>query len=77
MQKTIEISEFSGKLEDLVNSALAGEDIVIARDEMPLVRLTVVAAPLRKRVAGLSQGMAWISEDFDDPLPDEFWLGEE
>jgi hypothetical protein len=33
--------------------------------------------PLKKRVAGLGEGTIWISSDFDDPLPDEFWLGEE
>lgn len=29
----------------------------------------------RPRVLGLHQDMGWISEDFNDPLPDEFWLG--
>jgi hypothetical protein len=29
-----------------------------------------------KRIPGLNAGMIWISDDFDDPLPDEFWLGE-
>lgn len=27
------------------------------------------------RVAGLQKGKVWISEDFDDELPDEFWGG--
>ncbi|MDZ7706111.1 MAG: hypothetical protein U5L04_16700 [Trueperaceae bacterium] len=27
------------------------------------------------RVAGLHAGEGWLSEDFDEPLPDEFWLG--
>lgn len=30
-----------------------------------------------QRIPGLHQGMGWISDNFDDPLPDEFWLGEE
>jgi hypothetical protein len=29
----------------------------------------------RQRVAGLHQGAARVSEDFDEPLPDEFWMG--
>lgn len=29
------------------------------------------------RIAGLNRGRIWVSEDFDAPLPDEFWLGEE
>jgi hypothetical protein len=35
---------------------------------------TLDAAP--PRVAGLNRGQIWVSEDFDAPLPDEFWLGE-
>lgn len=27
------------------------------------------------RVSGLGKGKWWASEDFDAPLPDEFWLG--
>jgi predicted HTH domain antitoxin len=30
-----------------------------------------------KRQAGLGSGKFWMSEDFDEPLPDEFWLGDE
>jgi hypothetical protein len=26
-----------------------------------------------KRVFGLHQGKIWISDDFNDPLPDELW----
>ena len=29
------------------------------------------------RVPGLHQGEIWMSEDFNDPLLDEFWLGED
>jgi hypothetical protein len=28
------------------------------------------------RVLGLYEGQGWMSEDFDQPLPDEFWLGQ-
>ena len=29
-----------------------------------------------ERVLGLHEGMVWMSDDFDEPLPDEFWFGE-
>jgi hypothetical protein len=29
------------------------------------------------RIPGLHQGQIWMSEDFNQPLPDEFWLGED
>jgi hypothetical protein len=34
-------------------------------------------APLADRQPGLHPGAFVISDDFDDPLPDSFWLGEE
>ncbi|MEL6526763.1 MAG: DUF2281 domain-containing protein [Chloroflexota bacterium] len=30
-----------------------------------------------ERVPGLHAGTTWMSDDFDAPLPDEFWLGDE
>jgi predicted DNA-binding antitoxin AbrB/MazE fold protein len=30
-----------------------------------------------KRKLELFRGEFWMSDDFDDPLPDSFWLGEE
>ncbi len=29
----------------------------------------------RPRIPGLDTGSTWVSEDFDEPLPDSFWLG--
>ena len=30
---------------------------------------------MNQRVAGLHAGTAWMSDDFDELLPDAFWLG--
>jgi hypothetical protein len=30
--------------------------------------------PIEKRIAGLHAGAIHTSEDFDEPLPDEFWI---
>lgn len=32
---------------------------------------------LGKRTPNLHRGVFEMSDDFDDPLPDEFWLGED
>jgi hypothetical protein len=34
-------------------------------------------APSGKRIMGLHRGMITTTEDFDEPLPDEFWLGKD
>ena len=33
--------------------------------------------PSALRTPGLHAGKYWIAEDFDAPLPDSFWLGQE
>ena len=30
----------------------------------------------RERQLGVLKGKVWMSDDFDEPLPDAFWLGE-
>jgi len=29
-----------------------------------------------ERIAGLNKGEIWMSDDFNDELPDDFWVGE-
>ncbi len=31
----------------------------------------------KARVLGLHEGQIWVADDFDAPLPDVFWMGEE
>lgn len=48
-------------------------------DKQTLIDRLGEVVPRQTRVAGLHEhlGHAWMSEDFDEPLPDAFWLGEE
>lgn len=41
-------------------------------------RTALMPKPGKPRVLGLhaNTGPFWMSDDFNDPLPDEFWLGE-
>ena len=80
--KTMDISEARIRFDELLSFVEAGDEIIIARDEKPMARLVPVQGapayvPGKKRTPGLGRGEGWISEDFDDPLPDEFWMGEE
>lgn len=73
--KTINILEDQPQLSELVDLALAGEDVIIAEGARPLVRLVPVGPPRSKRVAGLSRDAFQVSDDFDEPLPEQFWTG--
>ena len=58
-------------LSRLVNEALAGEEVVIARHHRPLVRLTVVEnSPPGRSIGGLPGLVLRMENSFDDPLED-------
>lgn len=68
----IPLAEASEELVRLVEAALQGEEIVIFKDNQPVVKLTLVE-PVQKRrpaKAGSAKGQVWMSEDFDEPLED-------
>ncbi len=78
MTQTVSVDEAQNKLPDLLALASAGNEVIITEDGAPVARLVpVVAHSKKKLVAGLNRGTVSMSEDFDHPLPDEFWLGQE
>jgi hypothetical protein len=44
--------------------------------DVPATRETHHPSELPPRILGLNRGAMKMSDDFDEPLPDEFWLGE-
>ena len=67
---TYNLYDAKNSLSDLVERAVNGEEIVIARRNLPAVRLTpVVEKP--KRVFGASKGLFTVPDSFFDPLPDD------
>ena len=57
-------------LSRLVDQALAGEEVVIARNGTALVRLAPVEPTGKRRVLGKDQGKIFIADDFDAPMPE-------
>ncbi|HEY6804880.1 MAG TPA: type II toxin-antitoxin system Phd/YefM family antitoxin [Pyrinomonadaceae bacterium] len=78
MVQTVSVDEAQTKLPDLLAQASAGNEVIITEHGTPVARLVPFIGPSKgKRVAGLNRGTVSMSEDFDKPLPDEFWLGQE
>ncbi len=75
MTKTVDIRDAQAQLPELLSLAQAGNEVIISEGDRPVARLVPIPSPGRKRVMGLHRGAAWMSEDFDEPLPDGFWLG--
>ena len=69
--ETINIYQAKTQLSKLVDRVEKGEEIVIARNGRPVVRITQLRPEKRPIVFGLLEGEAIVPEDFDDPLPDD------
>lgn len=75
MTKTVSVQEAETQLDALIDLAEQGEEVVIAKNNQAKVRLVPLAVKRKEqRVFGQHRGQAWISEDFDAPLPEDFWL---
>ena len=68
--KTIALEDVQASLDTLFALVREGSEVIIMDGDKPLARVSPVE--LGKRVPDLHPG-AWISDDFDEPLPDEFW----
>jgi antitoxin (DNA-binding transcriptional repressor) of toxin-antitoxin stability system len=77
MTKTVDVEEAKTRLPELLSLALEGNEVIISEGDKPVVRLVPFSENAQRRVADLNKGEIWVSDDFDDPLPDEFWAGAE
>ncbi|MFO0959668.1 MAG: type II toxin-antitoxin system prevent-host-death family antitoxin [Isosphaeraceae bacterium] len=60
-----DIHAAKGRLSQLVASALSGEEVIIARDGLPIVRLVPIRADETPRSGGQWKGRVRIADDFD------------
>jgi antitoxin (DNA-binding transcriptional repressor) of toxin-antitoxin stability system len=73
--KTIELSAAEGQLAELVAEAAAGTEVILTEGSTPRARLVALPSGSAGRVPGLHPASMEASDDFDAPLPDEFWAG--
>jgi len=71
MQKIIDVEEAQARLKELLSQDLEQVEFILVQDNKPVARIV----PISSRVAGLHPGAIWTSADFDEPLADEFWVG--
>lgn len=66
------IAQAKAHFSELVKIAMLGEDVVIARDNKPLLRLVPITSDTRQRKPGSAKGQILaIAPDFDE-LPGDF-----
>lgn len=75
----VNMHEAKSQLSRLVEQAMAGEDVVIARAGRPVARLVPYVEARHTRVPGRWKGQVWVAPDFDDideELADLFYGGQ-
>ncbi len=75
LTKTVDVQEAQTNLQELLSLVSKGAEIILTEGTIPLARLVPITLPSTARVAGLHAGAVWTSEDFDEPLPEDFWSG--
>jgi prevent-host-death family protein len=67
----VTIHEAKTHLSKLIRKALAGEEVVIARRNRPLVKLVVLPeVDQHRRIGGAKGLIEFMADDFDAPLED-------
>lgn len=66
----VNLYDAKNQLSKLVAEAVAGADIVIAKNGRPQVRLQPIEANAPREL-GVFQGLFSVPDDFDEPLPAE------
>lgn len=61
----VNLTETSQDLIQLVEAALHGEEIIILKDNKPVVKLTLVEPAQRRPQFGSAKGLITLSDDFD------------
>ena len=66
----ITLESISETLRDIVEAALNGEDVIITKNNQPVIKLIPVSLVKQPRQPGSAKGLVIISDDFDEPLDD-------
>jgi antitoxin (DNA-binding transcriptional repressor) of toxin-antitoxin stability system len=66
----INIEEAKSNLPDLIDAAINGEEVVIAKDAQHVVKLVPISQIKPRPQFGSAQGLISMSDDFDEPLAD-------
>jgi len=64
------VFEAKALLSQLIEKAMAGEEVIITRYNKPMVRLVPVEEKRPQIQFGSKLGPGWVAPDFDAPLPD-------
>lgn len=75
--KSIEVFPNAPTLQEVVEIAKQESGVMLTKSGQPIAQVIPIPEKPARRIAPLHPGVWKVSDDFDEPLPDEFWLGKE
>lgn len=77
MTRTVDINELKNSIQAVIALTKGGDEIVLEENGEAIARVTPISEEPqseKERVLGLGSGKGYfMSDDFGDELPDEFW----
>jgi len=64
----VNIHEAKTHLSRLIQEVVDGGEVIIARDNVPLVQLVLLDTAKSARILGTAKGKVTLAADFDEPL---------
>ena len=75
--KTLDITTMQAVKDSLLSWLEQDTEIILTENGHPIARVLPMEKLSRKQLSGLNRGSMIMHDDFDEPLPDNFWLGDE
>jgi prevent-host-death family protein len=73
--KVVNIHQAKTTLSQLLESAIAGEEVIISKAGKPLARLIPYQSEQKPRIPGYWNGKVKMADEFEEPLPPEILAG--
>lgn len=68
--QTIDIDQAQTQISQLLQAAINGEEIIITRDNLAVLKLSPISSTPKYRQRGSAKGQIQFAPDFDEPLED-------
>ncbi|QZZ21424.1 type II toxin-antitoxin system prevent-host-death family antitoxin [Leptothermofonsia sichuanensis E412] len=66
----VDITDAQTQITQLLESALQGKEVIITRNNQPILKLIQIPPATKRRQRGSAKGQIWMAPDFDAPLED-------
>ena len=65
------VADAKSRFSELIQKAMIGEEVIIARDNKPVVKIVALTTSGKARKPGSAKGKIWMAADFD-ATPSDF-----